>query len=108
MGDAAEWYLDQIEGMEAESSLRRRMGRPPQIQYDQDPVTEKVLARLGPKTPDLPSPDHVLTDRELRAKLAAAFEEGVKALEGELMHVDYHPQSTGVWNPYLSENELHD
>lgn len=31
---------------------------------------------------------------------SAAFEEGVEALEGELIAPDYHPQSTGVWNHY--------
>lgn len=35
---------------------------------------------------------------------SAAFEQGAEALEGELVMVDYHPQSTGIWNPY--EHEL--
>ena len=35
----------------------------------------------------------------LRAQ-STAFEQGAEAFEGELIMVDYHPQSTGVWNPY--------
>lgn len=29
-----------------------------------------------------------------------AFEKGVEELESNLVMIDYHPQSTGNWNPY--------
>jgi len=40
------------------------------------------------------------SERELNEIRDAAFREGIEALKGELLHVDYHPQSTGVWHPY--------
>jgi len=31
----------------------------------------------------------------------AAFREGAEAFEDTLINVRYHPQSTGIWNPYI-------
>lgn len=39
-------------------------------------------------------------DRWLAEMQSQAFQAGVEALKGELLHVDYHPQSVGVYNPY--------
>jgi hypothetical protein len=39
-------------------------------------------------------------DRWLNEQKHKAFMEGVEELKSQLLHVDYHPQSTGVYSPY--------
>lgn len=67
---------------------------------------QELVARIEasglPEEADMAAVDELVAEAYEATLLAPAFEEGARAQLDELGSYQYHPQSTGLWNPYAA------